>query len=288
MLSDALARLRKPPEASLSVAHKIPRESVTQISVELETIINHVFPAGARLVDKMSGEQFQLALTELEKFAQAHHIQITKGTGMTGVYPKGLRGIELVFGETDAEGPGFALRHELAHMFHTLEVRAALIEAIKSGKVLEEDAAAFLADLEEGGNYLEFEKVVTSASSFANQLTGHESARGYATRLRAILKGTAKGLRLGVIHFPNGKSLEDVYGLFLSKAPLVLGSSGKSMALRMPFIMFGVFYAINPDSRDLGLNPDDWGLKMKPGQTGFRDFLKQLLRSASVPRSPTF
>ena len=223
-------------------------------------------------VKPMSGEDFNTALGRLQSFAKTEGIALTPTVEAIGVYPKGLFELKLAgFGATRTKIAlvSAADRHELAHLFHTLQVRATLLRsfpALRPGA--QQDAAlvagaeSYLRLLENGGrNYREFEKAVTGASSMIHALIPSANASDlYLKRLEKILSGTRTGLLAGRIRFENGWTLEEVYALFLSKAPLIVGTSGSDLATRIPFILFGVFYATNAPLGDTGVRDmtNDW------------------------------
>jgi hypothetical protein len=256
---------------------RIDATAAQRVTQELKDLLGEVLPEAERGSGKMSAAQFNQAVARLKAAATSYGITVAEGSGMTGVYPKGLDKIELVFGAAGAMGPDFGLQHELAHMFHTIQTRAILLQSVRAGSLSVADAEAYLKIIESGANYREFEKAVTATSGLATSLTGREGSARYVDRVSRLLDGTEEGLQAGRIRFPNGRTFEDVYALFLSKAPLVVGTSGTSLALRMPAIWFATFYALNLDVSGLGIDPRKAGVELRAGHRGFRDLVDALI-----------
>ncbi len=230
----------------------------------------------------MTGAQFNKMMDDLADFAQKYEILISTKLDTVGVFPKGLNEIQLAgFGKMDdlAANVGFAKRHELAHVFHTLQARATILDGVKTGRLSVEQANVFIEALETGANYRQFEKAATGASSASHLTSGSKDVALYASKIEDLIGNTRLGLHAGGMDFPTGKSFQDVYALFLSKAPAVVGTSMKDMALRMPPIIFASLYVANVDPTAYGLNPVDWGIEpgSGDGKIGFRDFINRLI-----------
>jgi len=230
----------------------------------------------------MTGAQFNKLMDDLAEFARRYEVAITTKTDVVGVFPKGLNEIQLAgFGKVDdlAANVGFAKRHELAHVFHTLQTRATLVDAVQRGRLSVEQASSFLDAIEQGANYRQFEKAATAASSASHVTSGSKDIALYADRIGELIGYTRLGLHAGKMKFPTGKAFQDVYALFLSKAPAVLGTSGKDLAIRMPPIIFGSLYLANVDVTAYGINPVDWGIDpgSGSGRMGFRDFINRMI-----------
>jgi len=230
----------------------------------------------------MTGAQFNQLMDELADFAKKYDVTISKKLDTVGVFPKGADEIQLAgFGKaSDVDGAvGFAKRHELAHVFHTLQTRATLLDAVKKGRISIEQANTFVEIIEEGANYRQFEKAATGASSAAHRTTRSQDVGLYADRLDDLIGNTRLGLHAGKMKFPTGKTFEEVYALFLSKAPAVVGTGMKDLAIRMPPIMFASLYLANVDVTAYGISPIEWGIDPGGGgnSMGFRDFINKLV-----------
>jgi hypothetical protein len=235
---------------------------------------------------QMNGAQFNKMMDDLADFAQRYEVLIGTKLDTVGVFPKGLNEIQLSgFGKMDdlAANVGFAKRHELAHVFHTLQTRATLLDSVKKGRISLEQANMFIDAIETGANYRQFEKVATASSSAAHLNKGAKDVALYAGRLEDMLGNVRLGLHNGKMAFPTGQSFQDVYALFLSKAPAVVGTSMKDLALRMPPIMFASLYLANVDVTAYGITPVDWGIQPPGGggSMGFRDFINRMVTDSS-------
>eukprot|EP00163_Fabomonas_tropica_P026587 TRINITY_DN4941_c0_g1_i1.p1 TRINITY_DN4941_c0_g1~~TRINITY_DN4941_c0_g1_i1.p1 ORF type:complete len:869 (-),score=324.84 TRINITY_DN4941_c0_g1_i1:1289-3895(-) len=237
---------------------------------------------------QMTGAQFNGMMDDLAKFGQKHGIDITRTTETVGVFPKGLHEIQLAgFDKMDdlAATVNFAKRHELAHIFHTLQCRATLIDAVKSGVITSEKASKYLKMIEEGVNYRQFEKAVTGISGAMHRSEQSKDVALYAKRTRQLLDGTRDGILAGRMSFPTGLTLTEVYAMFLSKAPAIVGTGIKSLMMRFPMILMGVLYASNLDCRAYGLYPEKFGLSQSI--RGFRDFINALISEGYHVQKPT-
>jgi len=249
------------------------------IADELRTILDSSIGDAS---GPMTGAQFNKMMDDLADFAKKYDILISTKLDTVGVFPKGLNEIQLAgFGKMDdlAANVNFAKRHELAHVFHTLQARATILDGVKAGRLSVEQANVFIEALETGANYRQFEKAVTGASSASHLTSGSKDVALYASKLDALIGNTRLGLHNGGMSFPNGRSFQDVYATFLSKAPAVVGTSMKDLAIRMPPIMFASLYVANVDPTAYGLNPVDWGMEANAGggKIGFRDFINRLV-----------
>lgn len=233
---------------------------------------------------RMNGAQFNQLMDDLAAFAEKNGVTISRTTETVGVFPKGLYEIQLAgFGKMKnlTDTVSFAKRHELAHIVHTLQTRATIAQSLSpngarlTGQALRE-AEDFLKLIEGGSNYRQFEKAVTGISSAAHLSDRAADIGLYAKRVDALIDGTQNGLHMGKMRFANGKSFEEVYALFLSKAPAVVGTGFKDLALRFPPMLFGTFYSTNIDV-NYYFDPRDFGIDPGPsGRMGFRDFINRL------------
>lgn len=177
-----------------------------------------------------------------------------------GVFPEGLNLIKIAgFSEpakTKSNDPvSFAARHELAHLFHVVALRAILSEnSAELSALTTEHRAAFVAELESGLNYLEFEKIVTDISGLLHVVSPVQASnRRYGEKLNVLLWGLKSALFAGKVRFTTGWSAIETYAKFVSKVPILLGQSLPALALRMPFILFITSYVAN-DSFHLWVN----------------------------------
>lgn len=176
--------------------------------------------------------------------------------------------------------PGAAVEspslHELAHMFHTTQMRVTLVR----GGVGPEDAAAFLKVMENGSNYLEFERAATSIGSYFHKYApGATGAPRYAGKITQLIDFTDEAFGSGEVRITSGFSIEELYAWTLSRLPLVLGKSVKELVLvRMPIAYFARAYAMNMDISAIPeLNKIDRktlnGLGLGGGRVGLRDLI---------------
>ena len=291
MRTTAVERLNSPLHG---FSRYLDVKSATRVSTRLKTALDQALRKSKK--SYMVGREHNELLDVLRAFAREYRIRLTDISETIGVFPKGLDEIALAgFGEKlpPAQKVSFAQRHELGHLFHTLQVRAILLETLSTKPFsanLRHDAELFL-ELLEGGtfNYIEFEKAVTAAASLAHVFTSSgDHLHVYQKRIGALIDGTERAMFLGKVRFPNGKSFEEVYALFLSRVPLVLGTSAKeALGVRIPALMFATFYISNVEIERYGLDPERLGLGTPPldgkGNTrpwGFRDLINHWLKSA--------
>lgn len=251
---------------------------------ELNSILNDVL-SPSEISHPMTAKQFQTLSEKLLSFANRYQIEIKPMTETVGVFPKGLFEIGVAGFTTDKKNTSahatFIERHELLHLFHTIEVRAILIDSLhlsadSNPKEIRE-AEKFLYSLEgPGSNYRQFEKAVTAASSPVVELSSQAKLNeNYKRRAKEVIELTAEGLQKGRVHFPNGQSPQDLYAQVISKAPLIVGTSAKDLFLRMPFILFGALYAQN--GRNYSLPDTLCGKKLT--EPKFRDRVHEILRN---------
>lgn len=270
--------------SSTAFSARISPETSAGIAAELKDILAR-HPAATPDVP-MAGAQFNALYDELSLFAQKHGIAIRHAHEITGVYPDGLNGLKLAgfhrFSDPEAQVP-FAARHELAHLFHTLQMRATLRQALRESTPPNapfpatsiNEATVYLKELESGSNYLELEKAVTTTSGLASLGKRANSAKLYEERVAKIIDGTEKALSAGRVRLEGGHTLEDAYGWFISKAPIVLGKSGKELLItRMPFLVFGAAYAYDGNVSDYGIDPRAFGIPKDDMK--FREFVEAL------------
>ncbi len=216
---------------------------------------------------KMTGSQFNQMYDDLINFAKRHNITVIESTpgrmGATGVFPRGVDRLELVGFKraTELAGEvGATSRHELAHMFHTLQMRATLLESngIKGAKKLVDGKVKDgmnnylkLFESSSSRNYREFEKAVTSIANptldgkWMKSLV-NTSAADYSRRLTSLLDGTEQATVVGKGRFPSGRSLQDVYGKVMSSATVATGGSFTELgATRLTPAIFAIYYSNN-------------------------------------------
>ncbi|MDF1664689.1 MAG: hypothetical protein P1V97_23220, partial [Planctomycetota bacterium] len=271
-----------------TVSSKIDDTVSADVAAQLKKIVDGRLTGNT---GRMNGAQFNQLMDDLAAFAEKNGVTISRTTETVGVFPKGLYEIQLAgFGKMKnlTDTVGFAKRHELAHIVHTLQTRASIAQSLSpngarlTGQALKE-AEEFLKLVEGGSNYRQFEKAVTGISSAVH--TGDRAADIglYAKRVDALIDGTKDGLHVGKMRFANGKTFEEVYAFFLSKAPAVVGTGLKDLALRFPPMLFGTFYASNIDA-SYYFDPRDFGIDPGPsGKIGFRDFINRLVAEGYHP-----
>jgi hypothetical protein len=241
---------------------------------------------------EMTGAQFNSMMDDLARYADSKGIKITKTLESKGVYPNGLSEIKIAqFGHYDDLGKLVSAgdRHELAHMFHMIQMRATAIESLGRGGTLSAgataEANAFLKIVESNGEqYRQLEKAVTRLSNPTIHRPGRAASEigRYANRVDDLIDGTRAGMNSGKIAFPNGAGFEDVYALVVSKAPIVVGTGIKDLFVtRFPAMLFGTYYTTNPSVTSLGINPAAWGIE--GGDIGFRDFVNAVLAEGVHP-----
>lgn len=288
LLSDVGAQSRLYARISSNISDDVSN----QVARELKRILNRNIGSSS---GRMTGAQFNQIMDDLAVFAEKNGITISRTTETVGVYPKGLYEIQLAgFNKVDdlTGAVDFAKRHELAHIFHTLQARATIGQSLGQGQRLTgqalKEAEQFLKMMEEGSNYRQFEKAVTGISSAAHVTERTKNVALYGQRVESLIDNTRTGLHAGKVRFPNGLTYEETYAMFLSKAPAVVGTSLKSLSARMPAMLFGTLYASNLDANSYlslaGLNVRDFGLEPGPsGSMGFRDFINALITEGYHP-----
>ncbi|MBI5211036.1 MAG: hypothetical protein HY927_13785 [Elusimicrobia bacterium] len=277
----ALQGLEQSAGLTARVAAKLDIAAANQVKGELVAILEKAFPAGES--GAMTAKQFNQVFAELKAYAGQHGIELTQMRETLGVFPKGLKEIGVSgFGALgdDAVKAGFGARHELAHLFHVIQTRVTIIKSLGQGGRIEaqalKDAETFLQTIEGGKNYLQFEKAVTSISSPVHGLSSRASDVGlYLERVKSLMDFTLKGLKAGKVVFPNGMAYEQVYALFISKAPIVVGKSAKELVIRFPAMLFGTLYASNTPLSAYGVTFPP-GSKFKPN-AGMRDVVNAFI-----------
>lgn len=235
--------------------------------------------------EKMSGADFNKVFLALQEFATKYNIQFEQTSGAIGVFPAGLNKLKLSgFGRLSTKPEASIIeKHELGHLFHTLQIRANLIVALEQVRsedrpIVRQQIDQLLRHLESNGaNYRQFEKMVGSMSSFGHLMRSESQSNAlYLQKLETLLAFSEKGLFEAHVKFPTGKNMEDLYALFLSKMPLFLGTSLTEFSYKMPINIFAILYLANVpfEPRQFGLpvleetsNPD----------LGFRDYVNGLV-----------
>jgi hypothetical protein len=254
-----MVRLARPMIKSIkpSAASKVKQE-----------LLNIMQRGGLNATDKkMTGVQFNQLYDDLLDFAKRHNIKVVESKpgkmGAVGVFPKGVDRLELIGFKraTDLGGEvGAASRHELAHMFHTLQMRATLLEshgATAIGKVVDgktKQAMNNYLNLFESSssrNYREFEHAVTAMANpvldgKSMSKVVNTSAADYSRRMTSLLNATEQATIVGKVRFPHGRSLQDVYGKVISRATIATGGSLTELAgTRLTPAIFAVYYHNN-------------------------------------------
>lgn len=206
----------------------------------------------------MSEAQFFALYSELKHLAGEYGIRIEPTTDTMGVFPKGLDLIGIAgFSEptatTSMKNVNFAKRHELAHLFHVIALRAIIAEnAPELGALTRLQLTEFVEELESGGNYLEFEKIVTDISGVLHVLSPLKSGNErYGAKLKILLHGLKPAILSGRVRFKNGWGIIEIYAKFVSKAPILLGKSFGQLAMRLPLIYFATYYVGNDSFRQM-------------------------------------
>lgn len=204
----------------------------------------------------MSESQFFTIYKSLKQLAAEYGIRIESKVDTMGVFPAGLDLIQIAgFSEPTATTSGrnvnFAKRHELAHLFHVIALRAIVLENAGHLKGLsQQQLKEYVEAIESGNNYLEFEKIVTDISGALHVLSPLKSGNErYGEKLRVLLAGLKPALLSGKVKFNNGWGILEVYAKFVSKAPLVLGKSFAGLAVRLPFIYFATQFMMDESFR---------------------------------------
>lgn len=204
---------------------------------------------------EMSQSEFNLLLEKLTLYASNNGVVIRSGLDTVGVFPEGLSQVMVSgLGKVEKGGRvGFAKRHELAHLFHVVQIRVILLETIRDSRtgLTREQAEKYLESFEGGANYRQFEKAVTSISGSLHVFSKTSRSQAlYVAKVSAMLTGVKDAITKGMVRFKNGKTVFDIYAMVLSKAPLVVGKSMGGLAMRMPFILFAATYFANSNFRD--------------------------------------
>jgi len=244
----------------------------------------------------MTGAQFNAVYDDLVKYAEKRGISVKTTMESKGVYPSGLSEIRTAqFGRYSDVNKLVSAgdRHELAHMFHMIQMRATMIGSLGQGGRLTAaataEANAALKIMESNGaTYRQLEKAVTRLSNPSIHRAGrtYSDVGRYANRVDDLVEHTRNGMNVGKISFPNGAALEDVYALIVSKAPLAVGTGIKDMLLtRMPALIFGTYYIDNMSLSSIPgvtINPAAWGIEGSPSM-GLRDFTNALIAQGYHP-----
>jgi len=265
-------------EASSLIGH-IKHDRVDEVREKFQQIITHSFKSDKKNLRAMRGSDFNRAKDQLFNIAKEYGIEIENTLDTIGVFPEGLRQVKLSgFGSNlpDDAKVSFIQQHELGHLFHVLFLRVAMIESldIADEKTLKLIASTLKSFETNGRNYREFEKAVTGMASPAHLLSKRSRSLDlYAKRLEDVVHWTGEGLKLDRIHFPNGKTFEEVYAIFISKAPILVGTSIQDLMVRFPPIFFSIAYLLN-------INVEHYGITVPEGSSGgLRDFVNSLIFS---------
>ena len=236
------------------ISEHISESKIDKVITQLLAVYENTIPEKTN--QKMTEKQFYEIYTKLKKVAADYEIRMEPKLDITGIYPEGLNLIKIAgFSEpsvTNSQTPvNFAKRHELAHLFHVIAVRAILAEnATELSELNRRQITDFVSDLENGKNYLEFEKIVTNMSSVMHVLTPISAGnKRYGLKLKVLLMGLKPIFYSGKVRFSNGWGIIEIYASFISKAPLVLGKSFAGLSARMPFLIFATSYVVNDSFR---------------------------------------
>lgn len=260
------------------IAGKINDETRMAVADEMRMILRESL-ADSPAPGKVSGKQFNAMLGRLVEFAENSKsasaeggIKVTRSPGLKGVYPKGLDQIKYKgFGfmtDEAAEVSGAKL-HELAHLFHTIQMRATLI---RSG-VPEASAVKFLAMMEDGTNYNNLEYYATQ---IGKPMPGGTTLGHFSGLAGQLIDATETGMRIAEIRLPNGVPIEKGYAYWATRiVPRLLGKSPAEAAVRMTFYTFIGYYIVNLDMNSIysfdRKTLDELGVPK--GKSGLRDIV---------------
>ena len=235
------------------VSNSLNEAKLNGVIAEFQSIYKNVIVGSA--TDEMSEGQFSQIYEGLSQLAGKYGIEIEHKADLIGVFPEGLRKVKISGFDTSTDNPAkpanFVKRHELGHLFHVLALRVILLDQVKELSPLsEQDLGKYIEIMEGGDNYLEFEKIVTDLSgalhvAFKSAATNSR----YERKLTELMEGLVMALRAGRVHFSTGHSVIELYALFISKAPLVVGRSFAQMSARLSLFLFVEIYMINEGFR---------------------------------------
>lgn len=236
--------------------YKIPQVIINKVSNDLNNII--IGNIKKHEDSPLTGREFNTILKLLVNYASKNGIRMTSKLDTVGVFPMGV--FEVGLSGLGAVGKGadevaFVSRHELAHLFHVVMVRAILIQTFHlrsaKGAAHVEAVGKFLEHFEGGMNYIEFEEMVTETAAVPHDLNSHwESKAYYKNKLLEVIQTVADGLPANKIDHRSESSFPGIYALFISRVPLVLGKSLGDLSVRLPLIMFTIEYMINPSFQE--------------------------------------
>jgi len=223
-------------------------KTASKVTEDLKSLLESTL--NSKSEKEMSQSEFNLLLEKLNLYAADKGVVIRSGLDTVGVFPEGLSQVMVSgLGKVEKGGRvGFAKRHELAHLFHVVQIRVILLETIRDTRtgLNREQAEKYLDAFEGGANYRQFEKAVTSISGSLHVFSKTSRSQAqYVAKVSAMLTGVKDAISKGMVRFKNGKTVYDIYALVLSKAPLVVGKSMGGLALRLPFILFAATYFAN-------------------------------------------
>lgn len=311
-LTPQLARAARSSGVTAEVAGLIKNETRSEVAGEMRRILSQSLSRSK--TPKVTGAQFNEMLGRLVEFADKSKyaaaegaettagsgfvarmlarlkaagpaergISVTRKWGLKGVYPKGMTEIKYKgFGfvkDPAAEVSGGEL-HELAHLFHTIQMRATLI---RSG-VPEASAAKFIALMEDGNNYNNLEYFATAIGK--PMVNGTASGR-FQQLASQLINATETGLRIGEIRLPQGVAVEKGYVYWATRiVPPLLGKSPGEAAVRVTFGAFVSYYIVNMDIRAIPGLGDVSAEKLESlgvpkGQSGLRDVVNNSITNA--------
>ncbi|TWW09450.1 hypothetical protein E3A20_14190 [Planctomyces bekefii] len=249
-------------------------ESSAAVATELRRIINEAVKDPEQPIQ---GDQFNAMLSGVTEFARRHHIEISEKLETVGVFPEGLFKIGLS-GLKDTsqktQRVGFIRLHELGHLFHTVQLRASLLRTIDVKDPAQVQRATELVhNLEVGGNYRRFEELVYGVASPMTEISG-AARRGahFVESVDRLLKATEAASQSGKLVVAGQLTMVNAYAKFISKAPLVVGTSAKDAMFRMPFILFSAYYVVNP-SIEIFISDDTRQALQARGGVTFRNWV---------------
>lgn len=236
------------------VSSQLDENKIDKVITEFLNLYSTII--GSDLNRVMNEDQFSELYAGLKNIADRYKIKIENKKDLVGVFPEGLRKIKISGFSGITTNPestaSFLKRHELAHLFHVLALRVVLIENSVELSLLSAEALDQYIEVIEGGkNYLEFEKIVTDISGALHTVNKAASLNErYGQKLNILMNGLRVALKAGKVRFPNGWSLIELYALFISKAPIIVGKSFLDMSARMSLMVFIELFYLDDNFRN--------------------------------------
>ena len=261
------------------VTAAIKSEVRSQVARDMEVIIQQGLGSKPG-TGAITGKQYNILLKRLTSYAEqldGGGVTLQRRWGLfKGVYPKGpnridYKGFGLIANEA-AEVSGGQL-HELAHLFHTVQMRATVV----ASGVSKAESTKFLAVMEDGVNYMNLEYYATT---IGKPVAGGTSAARFKGIMANLIESIENSMSSGKVELPLGVPIEKGYAYWASKlVPALLGKSPSELIMvRMPIGVFIGYYAANTDISFVldGASVDPKklaALGVPAGKSGLRDVL---------------